>query len=103
MIEIMTWWERQSNLIPLSWFGFGMVFLWLWRLEEKIPDGIRALNYLPLRASVLLLLVATLVHYLLYRWRSIDEGWLWAMWCSLLYAAIIVSMIVWRLSMTTYI
>ena len=103
MMKGMTWWERQISLIPLSWFGYLLLFGWLWRLEQQTPDRLLAFNYISVPASLLLLLLATVVHYLLYRWRSADEGWLWAMWCSLLYAAIIVSMILWRISMTAYV
>lgn len=67
-----------------------------------MPEGLLALSVLPVRASVTVLGLATVIHYLLYRWRRQPEGWLWAIWCSLLYAAIIVSMILERLSMTPY-
>jgi hypothetical protein len=103
MMNEMTWWERQTSLIPVSWFGYILLFGWQWRLEQQTPDRLLAFNYIPLPASVLLFLLATVVHYLLYRWRAADDGWLWAMWCSLFYAGIIVSMILWRISMTAYV
>lgn len=103
MIELMKWWERQASLIPLSWLGYLVLSGWLWRLEERTPETLRALKYLPLRGSVMLLLLATVVHLMLYRWRSSDDGWLWAAWCSLLYAAIIISIVLWRISMTAYV
>jgi len=103
MMKKMKWWERQTSLIPLSWFGYLLLFGWLWRLEQRTPDHLLTFNYLPVRASVLLLVMATVIHLMLYKWRHEDEGWLWATWCSLLYAAIIVSMILWRISMTVYV
>lgn len=103
MIKRMTWWSRQSSVIPLSWLAFLLLGLFLWRLESRLPAELLALNAWPIRASVALVLLSTAVHGALYHWRErVNGAWLAAAWCSLLYAAIIFSMIIWRLSTAFY-
>lgn len=89
-------------MIPVSGLGFLFWSLLLWRFERSISPEVLRLAYLPLRASYLLILLAALTHVVLWICREKDEGWLWALWCSLLYAAIIITMVLGRLSGTIY-